>query len=142
MQYLHTMLRVQDLDKALTFFQGVLGFEIAKRTDMEKYRNTLVEVRAPNDVAGGPTIELSWSWDGETYENGNAFGHLAYRVDDLLGIEKKLADKGLSFSIPAHIGPDKSAAIAFFDDIHGFRFELQEFINEDNQHLLEQLNHA
>jgi lactoylglutathione lyase len=92
MRYLHTMVRVSDLDSSLDFYCNKLGLKEVRRMENEKGRFTLVFLATPEDAArmaadaGGvesPLIELTWNWDEKGYAGGRISGHLAYRVDDI-----------------------------------------------------------
>ncbi|MEL7311916.1 MAG: VOC family protein [Pseudomonadota bacterium] len=109
MQYLHTMLRVRDLDAALHFYCDLLGLSEVNRYDNEKGRFTLVFLAAPDDVElarerKAPLVELTYNWDPEDYQGGRNFGHLAYRVADLYGLCKKLMDAGVTINRPPRDG--------------------------------------
>jgi lactoylglutathione lyase len=108
MEYLHTMIRVTDLQKTIDFFK-LMGFEEVRRMDNEKGRYTLVFLAAPADVqtakdARKPTIELTYNWDPEVYTGGRNFGHLAYGVDDIYATCKKLMDAGVTINRPPRDG--------------------------------------
>jgi lactoylglutathione lyase len=108
MEYLHTMIRVTDLQKTIDFFK-LMGFEEVRRMDNEKGRYTLVFLAAPDDVqtakdARKPTIELTYNWDPEVYTGGRNFGHLAYGVDDIYATCKKLMDAGVTINRPPRDG--------------------------------------
>ena len=101
MKYLHTMLRVRDLDASLAFFAH-LGLEEVRRRDSERGRFTLVFLRAPGDES---TIELTHNWDQEQpYDTGRFFGHLAYGVEDIYGLCQKLMDAGVVINRPPRDG--------------------------------------
>ena len=101
MKYLHTMLRVRDLDASLAFFAH-LGLEEVRRRDSERGRFTLVFLRAPGDES---TIELTHNWDQEQpYATGRFFGHLAYGVEDIYGLCQKLMDAGVVINRPPRDG--------------------------------------
>jgi lactoylglutathione lyase len=109
MQYLHTMVRVADLDQALDFYCNKLGLVEVRRMDNEKGRYTLVFLAAPDDVerakaARAPLIELTYNWDEHAYTGGRNFGHLAYRVDDIYGTCRKLMDAGVTINRPPRDG--------------------------------------
>jgi len=109
MQYLHTMIRVADLDKALNFFVDQLGLVQMSRKDYEKGQFSLVFLAAPEDVAlaqerKAPMLELTYNWDGQTYEGGRNFGHLAFRVDNIYTLCQKLMDAGITINRPPHDG--------------------------------------
>ena len=102
MQYLHTMIRVFDLDKALEFFVNQLGLVETRRKDVEKGRFTLVFLATE---PGAPEIELTHNWDEEEpYSGGRNFGHLAYAVDDIYGLCQKLQDAGVTILRPPRDG--------------------------------------
>jgi len=109
MQYLHTMVRVTDVDKSLDFFCNKLGLVQVRRNDYEKGRFSLIFLAAPEDVerAKGdqaPLIELTYNWDPEEYGGGRNFGHLAYRVDDIYETCQRLMDGGVTINRPPRDG--------------------------------------
>lgn len=109
MQYLHTMVRVRDLDAALDFYCDKLGLAQVSRVDVEAGRFTLVFLAAPDDMAAAlekkaPTVELTWNWDDEAYDGGRNFGHLAYAVDDIYAACQKLMDGGVTINRPPRDG--------------------------------------
>lgn len=109
MQYLHTMVRVADLEAALHFYCTLLGLVQVSRRDIEAGRFTLVFLAAPEDVERcktkqAPMLELTWNWDPEDYSGGRNFGHLAYRVDDIYGLCQKLQDGGVIINRPPRDG--------------------------------------
>ncbi|WP_375464661.1 VOC family protein [uncultured Methylobacterium sp.] len=109
MEYLHTMVRVADLDRALAFYVDTFGLKEVRRIDNEKGRFTLVFLAAPGDVARAeaeksPMVELTHNWDPEAYSGGRNFGHLAYQVDDIYAFCAKLKDKGVTINRPPRDG--------------------------------------
>ena len=109
MQYLHTMVRVRDLEASLDFYCSKLGLVEVRRYDNEKGRFTLVFLAAPADVARAkddqaPLVELTYNWDREDYAGGRNFGHLAYRVDDIYALCQKLMDGGVTINRPPRDG--------------------------------------
>ena len=102
MKYLHTMVRVTDIDKSLEFYCDQLGLVELKRYDNEKGRFTLVFLAAPGDEEA--QIELTHNWDPEEYGEGRNFGHLAYRVDDIYALCQKLMDAGVTINRPPRDG--------------------------------------
>ena len=109
MKFLHTMVRVADLDKALDFYCDKLGLVEIRRADHEKGRFTLVFLAAPEDVerAGrdqAPLVELTFNWDPEDYGGGRNFGHLAYRVDNIYESCQRLMDAGVTINRPPRDG--------------------------------------
>jgi lactoylglutathione lyase len=114
MRYLHTMLRVRNLDAALDFYCNKLGLrEIRRRVD-EKGRYTLVFLAAPEDLPqvesaeragrGAPMVELTYNWDTEDYGEARFFGHLAYEVDDIYAVCERLMQGGVTINRPPRDG--------------------------------------
>jgi lactoylglutathione lyase len=109
MRYLHTMVRVTDLDASLRFWRDLLGLREVRRTENEKGRYTLVFLAAPRDLdrsaaEKSPEVELTFNWDPETYSGGRNFGHLAYRVDDVYALCQRLMDGGVTINRPPRDG--------------------------------------
>jgi lactoylglutathione lyase len=109
MEYLHTMVRVADLDQSLDFYCNKLGLIETRRVENEKGRFTLVFLAAPDDVerareTRAPLIELTYNWDEHEYQGGRNFGHLAYRVDDIYETCRKLMEAGVIINRPPRDG--------------------------------------
>lgn len=109
MRYLHTMVRVTDLDASLRFWCDLLGLQEMRRMENEKGRFTLIFLAAPGDTARSeaeraPEVELTYNWDPETYTGGRNFGHLAYKVDDIYAACQRLADGGVTINRPPRDG--------------------------------------
>lgn len=109
MHYLHTMVRVSDLDASLVFYCEHLGLEEVSRHDNESGRYTLVFLAAPGDrerarAQHSPLVELTYNWDAEDYQGGRNFGHLAYRVQDIYAACQKLMDAGVTINRPPRDG--------------------------------------
>ena len=102
MKYLHTMVRVTDLDRSLDFYCNKLGLEELRRIDVEAGRFTLVFLAAPGD--GEAQVELTYNWDPEEYTGGRNFGHLAYQVDDIYETCQRLMDGGVTIHRPPRDG--------------------------------------
>ena len=102
MKYLHTMVRVSDIDESLDFYCNKLGLVELKRHENEKGRFTLVFLAAPGDEEA--QVELTYNWDPEEYGEGRNFGHLAYRVDDIYALCQKLMDAGVTINRPPRDG--------------------------------------
>ena len=102
MKYLHTMVRVSDLDESLDFYCNKLGLVELRRYDSEAGRFTLVFLAAPGDEDA--QVELTHNWDPEEYGEGRNFGHLAYRVDDIYATCQKLMDAGVTINRPPRDG--------------------------------------
>jgi len=108
-QYLHTMLRISDIDESLDFFCNKLGLVEMSRNEVPAGRFTLIFLAAPEDVERAreeraPTVELTYNWDPETYGGGRNFGHLAYRVDDIYATCRRLMDAGVTINRPPRDG--------------------------------------
>jgi lactoylglutathione lyase len=108
-EYLHTMVRVTDLDASLDWYCNKFGLVEVRRRESEQGRFTLVFLAAPGDVehaktASAPLLELTYNWDPETYTGGRNFGHLAYRVDDIYATCQKLMDAGVTINRPPRDG--------------------------------------
>ena len=109
MRYLHTMVRVRDLDQSLDFYCNKLGLIEVSRNDIEAGRFTLVFLAAPADLErarkdAAPMIELTYNWDPEDYDGGRNFGHLAYHVDNIYDLCGKLMDAGVLINRPPRDG--------------------------------------
>jgi len=125
MRYLHTMIRVSDLDKSLDFFCNKLGMREVRRVVNEQGRFTLVFLAADEDQLTGPEnrksplLELTYNWDPEVYTGGRNFGHLAYEVDDIYALCQKLMDAGITINRPPRDGN-----MAFIKTPDGISIEL------------------
>jgi lactoylglutathione lyase len=124
MKYLHSMVRVSDLDASLTFYRDALGLMEVARFEVKTGRFTLVYLCAPDDVESArtnraPTVELTHNWDSETYEGGRNFGHLAYGVDDIYAICQRLTNHGITVCRPPRDGK-----MAFVRSPDGISIEL------------------
>ena len=124
MNYLHSMIRVSDLDQTLDFFCRQLGFTEVSRSEHEKGRFTLVFLAAPGDLEAArqqkaPLVELTWNWDERGYSGGRNFGHLAYRVEDIYALCGKLMQAGVVINRPPRDGH-----MAFIRSPDGISIEL------------------
>jgi len=124
MRYLHTMVRVKDLDAALDFYCAKLGLVEVNRMNSEPGRFTLVFLAAPEDVDKAkadqaPCVELTFNWDTEDYGGGRNFGHLAYQVDDIYAVCARLQDGGVTINRPPRDG-----RMAFIRSPDGVSIEL------------------
>ena len=109
MRYLHTMVRVTDIDASLDFYVGKMGMKEVRRHESETGRYTLIFLAATDDVAAAtdskaPLIELTYNWDSEEYTGGRNFGHLAYEVDNIYETCQRLMDKGVTINRPPRDG--------------------------------------
>jgi len=102
MKYLHTMVRVTDIDESLDFYCNKLGLVELKRYESQQGRFTLVYLAAPGDEDA--QVELTFNWDPETYTGGRNFGHLAYAVEDIYALCQKLMDDGVTINRPPRDG--------------------------------------
>ena len=124
LRYLHTMIRVADLDAAMDFFCNKMGMAEIRRIESEQGRFTLVYLAPPDDVASAkansaPTLELTYNWDKEDYTGGRNFGHLAYEVEDIYATCEKLAKAGVVINRPPRDG-----RMAFIRSPDGISIEL------------------
>lgn len=124
MRYLHTMVRVTDLDKSLAFYCGLLGMVETRRTESEKGRYTNIFLAASADEAvardaKAPVLELTYNWDPEDYKGGRNFGHLAFEVDDIYGLCQSLSNAGVTVNRPPRDG-----YMAFIRSPDGISIEL------------------
>lgn len=124
MRYLHSMVRVHDLDESLDFYCNKLGLVEVKRNDYDKGRFTLIFLAAPEDVAHAdknksPLLELTYNWDKEKYKGGRNFGHLAYEVDNIYDYCQNLQEKGITINRPPRDG-----YMAFIRSPDGISIEL------------------
>ncbi len=124
MRYLHTMVRVSDIDRALEFYEGALGLAEVRRIENEKGRFTLVFLAAPDDMEAArrnkaPLVELTYNWDPEDYAGGRNFGHLAYEVDDIYATCARLQQAEITINRPPRDGH-----MAFVRSPEGISIEL------------------
>lgn len=124
MEYLHTMVRVSDLDASLDFYCNKLGLVETQRKESERGRFTLVFLAAPAQVEAAtqtqsPLLELTYNWDPEAYSGGRNFGHLAFRVDDIYQLCQRLQDHGVIINRPPRDGH-----MAFIRSPDGISIEL------------------
>jgi lactoylglutathione lyase len=102
MKYLHTMVRVSNLDASLDFYCNKLGLREVRRSESEQGRFTLVYLAAPGDESA--QVELTYNWDPEQYDSSRNFGHLAYEVEDIYALCQKLMDAGVAINRPPRDG--------------------------------------
>ena len=122
MKYLHTMVRVTDLEQSLRFYRDALGLRELSRKDYPQGRFTLVFLAAPGDDEA--QVELTHNWDTASYNQGNAFGHLAVGVDDVYKACADLKAKGVKVVREAGPMMHGGAVIAFIEDPNGYKIEL------------------
>ena len=123
MQFLHTMIRVNDLDESVKFYCDVLGMQLLRKKDYPSGRFTLAFV-GYGDESKHTVVELTYNWDTHRYDLGNAFGHLALGVEDIYKTCQDLRHKGAK--IVREPGPMKHGGteIAFIEDPNGYKIEL------------------
>ena len=124
MRYLHTMVRVHDVDESLDFYCNKLGLVETRRVDSDAGRFTLIFLAASEDAETGernaaPLLELTHNWDPENYDGGRNFGHLAYEVDDIYALCQSLMDSGVTINRPPREG-----RMAFIRSPDGVSIEL------------------
>lgn len=124
MRYLHTMVRVRNIEESIDFYCNKMGMEEVRRVDHEGGRFTLIFLAAGEDKEAGitskaPLLELTYNWDSEEYDGGRNFGHLAYEVDDIYATCQKLMDNGVTINRPPRDG-----RMAFVKSPDGISFEL------------------
>jgi len=109
MRYLHTMVRVKDLEQSLAFYQNALGMKVTRRSDYESGRFTLIFLAATDDIEQAankqsPVIELTYNWDTQDYDEGRNFGHLAFEVQDIYATCQHLMAQGIVINRPPRDG--------------------------------------
>ena len=124
MKYLHTMVRVHDLEASLGFYRDVLGLIESDRHESEEGQFTLVYLAAVGDLEQvkaerAPLLELTYNWDREVYQGGRNFGHLAYEVDDVYALCQKVLNAGITINVPPRDGH-----MAFFRSPDNISIEL------------------
>ena len=117
MRYLHTMVRVTDLETSLRFYRDALGLEVIRTHEAPAGRYTLVYLAAPGQPEA--QVELTWNWDPEVYTGGRNFGHLAYEVDDIHATCQRLVEHGVAI-----LRPPRDGHMAFVRSPDGISVEL------------------
>ena len=135
MRLLHTMLRVGDLQRSLDFYTRVLGMKLLRQSENTEYKYSLAFV-GYTDESDGAVIELTYNWGVESYDHGNAYGHIALGVDDVAATCESIRQSG--GNVTREAGPVKggSTVIAFVEDPDGYKIELIE-----NKHAGQGLGH-
>lgn len=124
MKYLHTMVRVHDLEASLGFYRDLLGLIETDRYESEEGQFTLIYLAAPEDLdqvttERAPLLELTYNWDDEVYQGGRNFGHLAFAVDDVYEVCQRALDAGITINVPPRDGH-----MAFFRSPDNISIEL------------------
>ncbi|MBS0908214.1 lactoylglutathione lyase [Tatumella sp. JGM118] len=135
MRLLHTMLRVGDLQRSLDFYTRVLGMKLLRQSENTEYKYSLAFV-GYTDESDGAVIELTYNWGVESYDHGNAYGHIALGVDDVAATCESIRQSG--GNVTREAGPVKggTTVIAFVEDPDGYKIELIE-----NKHAGQGLGH-
>ncbi|HUP58156.1 MAG TPA: VOC family protein [Bdellovibrionota bacterium] len=126
LQYLHTMIRVGNLEKSLRFYTEGLGFKLLRKSEYPDGKFTLAFLRAPGDGDSGPALELTFNWHTESYQRGDGYGHVAYLVESIADVQAKLKSAGFDLSWGPGSTPDGRRKMAFVDDPDGYEIELLE----------------
>ena len=134
MRYLHTMIRVGDIDRSVSFYHDVLGFNELRRADYPEDKFTLVFMQAPGDANtdNGPMLELTYNYGVDSYAPGDGYGHIALQVDSMDQLAETLQQTGYEFSWGPGVSPDGSKKMAFLTDPDGYKIELLEYMTADN----------
>ena len=119
MKYLHTMVRIENIEESLNFYCNLLGLKEVRRRESEKGRFTLIFLAAENSDEKTGLLELTYNWDPEEYTGGRNFGHLAYSVDNIYSTCQKLIDNGITINRPPRDGK-----MAFIRSPDGISIEL------------------
>ena len=127
MKYLHTMIRVKNLENSLKFYCDGLGFKVVSREDHKEDEFTLVFLRSGDDSDDGPMIELTYNWGKDHYDRGDAYGHVAYEVKSVKEIQERLQKHGYDLSWGPGKTPSGRTVMAFVDDPDGYEIELLEY---------------
>jgi len=120
------MIRVGDLDKSLKFYCEGLGFRLVSREDYANDQFTLAFIAPPGGKDDGPMIELTYNWGADHYERGDGYGHVAYAVDSIADVQKRLKEHGYDLSWGPGETPSGKRRMAFVDDPDGYEIELLE----------------
>ncbi|WP_440617416.1 lactoylglutathione lyase [Cysteiniphilum sp. 6C5] len=124
MRLAHIMIRVNNLEESIHFYQNIFGMNLLKKMDNEAYRYTLAFMGYGNDINAVTAIELTYNWDTDSYDHGNAFGHLCIEVDDVYQSCEAIKQQG--GIVTREAGPVKggTSVIAFVKDPNGYQIEL------------------
>jgi len=127
MRYLHTMIRVGDLDRAVDFYTKVLGFSEVSRSEYPDGEFTLSYLKAPGDAPNGPMLELTYNWGVTEYDLGAGYGHVALQVDSMDEVADRLRASGEDFFWGPGKTPDGQTVMAFVKDPDGYQIELLQY---------------
>jgi lactoylglutathione lyase len=123
------MIRVGDIDRSLKFYQDILGFKEIRRSDYPEDKFTLIFLQASGDRDNeyGPMLELTYNYGVESYDLGEGYGHVAFKVDSISNLQDTLEMHGLTFSWGPGKTPDGRKKMAFLTDPDGYKIELIEY---------------
>ena len=127
MRYLHTMIRVGDLDRSCDFYTRVLGFTEVDRSEYPDDEFTLSYLKASGEGEDGPLLELTYNWGQDSYDLGSGYGHVAFAIDSMDDIAQRLKEADLEFSWGPGKTPDGRTTMAFIVDPDGYQIELLQF---------------
>ena len=127
MRYLHTMIRVGDLDRAVDFYTKVLGFSEVSRSEYPDGEFTLSYLKAPGDAPNGPMLELTYNWGVKEYDLGAGYGHIALQIDSMDELATRLKASGEDFFWGPGKTPDGQTVMAFVKDPDGYQIELLQY---------------
>lgn len=126
MRYLHTMIRVGDIDRSLRFYCEGLGFHEVSRKEYPEGKFTLIFLQSEDGGPQSPQLELTYNWGVSSYERGTGYGHVAYHVDSIASVQGRLEKSGYKLSWGPGRTPDGKRGMAFVDDPDGYKIELLE----------------
>lgn len=127
MRYLHTMIRVGDLERSIDFYTRVLGFIEVDRTEYPEGKFTLSYLKAPGEGNKAPMLELTYNWGVDSYDLGSGYGHVAFAVDSMDEIAAQLRRAGLEFTWGPGKTPNGRTTMAFIEDPDGYQIELLQY---------------
>ncbi len=129
MRYLHTMIRVGNIERSLAFYHDVLGFREIRRSDYPDDKFSLVFLQPPGetDEELGPMLELTYNYGVESYDIGEGYGHIALKVDSMSELQGTIEKHGLAFSWGPGKTPDGRKQMAFLTDPDGYKIEFIEY---------------
>lgn len=132
MRYLHTMIRIGNIDRSVSFYQDVLGFREVRRSDHPEEEFTLVFMQADgeSDDVFGPMLELTYNYGTDAYDLGNGYGHIALRVDSMDELQARVEKGGQVFSWGPGMTPDGRKKMAFIVDPDGYQIEFIEYAQD------------